>query len=97
MRLGSLRHPLAAPDLDDVVAAYRIWRYESAAVHSAYRTWQCAPARDARKTFAAYQIALDCEEEAAQSYARILDHARHRPEIDLVRQIRQLAVEMRPT
>lgn len=96
MRLRSLLHPPTSPDLDDVVAAYRIWRYESAAVHSAYRTWLCAPARDARKTFSAYRMALECEERAAQSYARILDHARHRPEIDLVRQIRQLAVEMGP-
>lgn len=96
MRLGSLRHLPTSPDLDDVLAAYRIWRYESAAVRSAYRTWLCASARDARETFAAYRMALDCEERAARSYARILGHVRHRPGIDLVPQNWQ-AVEVGPT
>ena len=97
MRPGTFSIRRRRPDLDDVVAAYRIWRYESAAVHSAYRTWLRAPAREARKTFSAYQMALDCEERAAQTYARMLDHARHRPEIDVTRQIRQLAAEVGPT
>jgi hypothetical protein len=97
MRLGSFSIRRSRPDLDDVVAAYRTWRFEAATVEDAYRTWLCAPAREKRETFSAYRTALDCEERAAQDYARILHHARHRPEIDLMSQIQKLAVEIGST
>lgn len=71
MRLGFFFIRLRCPDLDDVVAAYRVWRHESAAVHSAYGAWLRAPAREAHNTFSTYVVALDREERAAQTYARV--------------------------
>ena len=93
MKLRSLAIRRRRVNLDDVVAAYRIWRHEAAAVHGAYRRWLCAPSRDAFEAFAAYRWALDCEELAAQAYARVLHRARHLRGLDLVSHLGQLTVE----
>jgi hypothetical protein len=91
LRLSSLLH--RRPDVDAVVAAYRNWSCESAGVRAAYRTWLCGPASDAPAAFAAYGAALDREERAASIFAQRLRRSRHRPTVDLARQLARLAVE----
>ena len=63
-------------DLDSVFTAHATWRRESTAVQTAYSSWARATTSDARAAFAAYGLALDREELAADAYARLFDHAR---------------------
>jgi len=50
--------------IDDVFDAYLEWRDESAEVWQAYKRWNGAPAREARRKFWAYRAALEREEHA---------------------------------
>jgi len=79
-------------DIDTVVAAYSAWRRECAAVRTAYGRWTRAARSDAWFAFAAYSAALDREQRAADTYARLLPRARRRPELDVARQLAQLPV-----
>ena len=79
-------------EIDDVVAAYSAWRRESAAVRAAYGRWVRAATRDARFAFTAYRVALDRQEDAANTYAQVLPRAQRRAELDVVRQLAQLPV-----
>jgi len=58
--------------IDDAFDAYLEWRDESAEVWHAYKRWNGAPARDARRKFWAYRAALEREEHAARVYGRLL-------------------------
>jgi len=78
--------------VDDVVAAYSVWRDECAAVRSAYGRWARAPRSDACFAFAAYRVALDREEKAANVYARLLPRAQRRAELNVARQLAQIPV-----
>ena len=93
MSFRLLPRPPRRTNLGGVIAAYAIWRCESAAVQAAYRAWLCAPPSSAFVAFEAYWAALDREERAAGTYARLLHRARRRPGIDLVRQLAQLTPE----
>jgi len=91
MRLRSFtRAARRRAEIDDVVAAYAAWRCESAAVHAAYGRWARAATRDARFAFAAYRVALDREEDAANTYSRLIPRAQRRAELDLARKLAQL-------
>jgi hypothetical protein len=79
-------------EIDAVVTAYAAWRRECAAVRAAYGRWTRAARRDACFAFAAYRVALEREERAADIYARLLPRAKRRPELDVARQLAQLAV-----
>ena len=48
------------------------WRDESAEVCHAYKRWNGAPAREARRKFWAYRAALEREEHAARVYGRLM-------------------------
>jgi len=74
-------------DIDAVLAAYSDWKRECAAVRDAYGRWGRLAKRDARYGFAAYRAALDREERAADSYARLLRGIRPWPELDVARQL----------
>ena len=69
-------------DLDSVFTAHATRKRESAAVQTAYSSWARATTSDARAAFAAYRLALDREELAADAYARLFDHARLRAELN---------------
>jgi hypothetical protein len=57
---------LVAPWLEDEFVERHIrWRQEATAVSWAYEDWQAAEAPDEPIAFAAYQAALDREEQAA--------------------------------
>jgi hypothetical protein len=58
--------------IDDAFDAYLEWRDESAEVSHAYRRWNGAPAREARRKFWAYRAALEREEHAARVYGRLV-------------------------
>jgi hypothetical protein len=58
---------------DDAFDAYLDWRGESAEVWHAYKRWNGAPAREARRKFWAYRAALEREEHAARVYRRLVD------------------------
>ena len=58
--------------IDDAFDAYLEWRDESAEVWHAYKRWNGAPAREARKKFWAYRAALEREEHAARVYGRLV-------------------------
>ncbi len=77
-------------DIDAVVVAYSVWRRECAGVRAAYGRWVRAATSDACFAFAAYRVALDREEQAADVYARLLPRAQRRPELDVARQLAQL-------
>lgn len=77
-------------DVDDAVAAYSAWKRECAAVRAAYGKWVRSARSDACGAFAAYRVALDREQHAADIYARLLPRGRHRPELDVARQLAQL-------
>ena len=57
--------PAASQSADEFLEGYLRWREQSAAVQSAYERWRAAPPVDRALTFAAYQSALDLEEQAA--------------------------------
>jgi hypothetical protein len=67
--------------IDDAFDAYLEWRHESAEVWHAYKRWNGAPAREARRNFWAYRAALEREEHAARVYRRLVSRleatARH--------------------
>ena len=93
MKLGPRPRLRRRASIGAVLAAYGLWRCESAAVQAAYRAWLCAPSSSACVAFEAYWAALDREERAAHVYARLLHRARRRPGIDVVRQLAQLTPE----
>lgn len=78
-------------EIDAVLSAYSAWQRESSAVRAAYGGWKRAARTDAVSAFAAYRVALDREERAADTYARLLPRAQRRPEFDVVRQLAQLS------
>ena len=72
------------PLIDDAFDAYLEWREESAEVWHAYKRWNGAPAREARRKFWAYRAALEREEHAARVYgplvSRLEESSRERAE-----------------
>ena len=58
--------------IDDAFDAYLEWRDESAEVSRAYKRWNGAPAREARRKFWAYRAALEREEHAARVYGGLV-------------------------
>jgi len=86
------RHAQWNRDVDYVLAAYMAWKAECAGVRAAYKNWTRAAMSDTCLAFAAYRVALDREERAAAIYSRRLSRATCRPEIDVARQLAQLAV-----
>jgi hypothetical protein len=72
--------------VDAAVAAYRQWHSERDAVRAAYRVWVAASAF-AEPAFEAYQSALDREERAATTYARLMRRVRHLTETGLAHQL----------
>jgi hypothetical protein len=76
-------------DVENAVSAYRAWRRECAAVRAAYGRWTRAAKTDAWSAFAAYRVALEREERAADMYARLLPRAQRRPEFEVARQLAQ--------
>ena len=79
-------------DIDKILAAYSAWRHECAAVRTAYGKWVRATTSDASVAFAAYRVALDREQRAADIYARCLRGAHCRPELDVAMQLTQLSI-----
>jgi hypothetical protein len=69
--------------VDAAVAAYRQWRFERDAVRAAYQIWIAASAFREPLDFHAYQAALDREEQAAKTYARLTRRVRHLTETGL--------------
>ena len=61
--------------VDAVMDGYVTWREQSMAVTMTYAHWKCAPRDDRTTAFDAYLAALDCEEEAASAYRRLLEQA----------------------
>lgn len=82
-------------DIDMVIAAYSAWRAECDTVRNAYVRWVRAATNDAHLAFTAYRSALDREERAAEIYARLLPRAQPRSELDVARQLAQLAAPIR--
>jgi hypothetical protein len=74
--------------IDDIMDAYLEWRQQSAAVTAAYAHWQGAATSHAASAFGAYTAALDREELASNSYARLLQQSRHLHAADLQRAAR---------
>jgi hypothetical protein len=66
--------------IDAAIAAYVQWRCESDAVHATYRGWIAATALGEPMAFEAYRSALDREERAATTYARLMSRVGHLPE-----------------
>ena len=65
--LGPAPPARGAPLLDDeFLESYVSWREEAGAVQRAYDRWQAAEETDEVLAFAAYQAALDREEQAAK-------------------------------
>jgi hypothetical protein len=79
--------------IDDVMDAYIEWRHQSADVDAAYRRWSVATSDDTALAFAAYTAALDREERASKSYARLMQRSTHLHSDDLERaaQLREAA------
>jgi hypothetical protein len=73
--------------VDEAVAAYREWHSEREAVRAAYRVWIRANAFAEPSAFEAYQSALDREECAAKTYARLMRRVRHLTETGLAGQL----------
>ena len=73
--------------VDAAVAAYRQWHSERDAVRAAYRVWVAASAFAEPLAFEAYKSALDREERAATTYARLMRRVRHLTEIGLAHQL----------
>ena len=70
MRLKLIRRSTRQRALvDAAVTAYAQWRSECTAVRAAYRRWMGAGAVEKAFAFAAYNDALDREEQAAKRYA----------------------------
>lgn len=73
--------------VDAAVAAYRQWHSERDAVRAAYRVWVAASAFAEPLAFEAYQSALDREERAATTYARLMRRVPHLTETGLAHQL----------
>ena len=63
MTTGAGSDPIA-----DLIEVYVDWRQESAALQDAYERWSSAPEPDQDLAFAAYNAALDREEQASIVY-----------------------------
>jgi hypothetical protein len=74
--------------IDDVMDAYIDWRHHSADVDEAYRRWTGAVSADTALAFSAYQAALDREELASRSYARLIRRNSHLFAADMERAAR---------
>jgi hypothetical protein len=74
--------------IDDVMDAYIEWRHESADVDAAYRRWSGSASDETALAFAAYTAALDREEQASISYARLIRRSSHAHADDLERAAR---------
>jgi hypothetical protein len=79
MKWLAVRKPDASPKpgahvprwlADDVVESYICWREESAFVQTAYEHWEGADDLEQPEAFAAYQAALDREQQAAHVFRR---------------------------
>ena len=68
---------------DHAVLAYVEWRAQCTAVWDAYRCWVDGGDTDAALAYAAYEAALDREEEAARIYARLMGRVGHMVETGL--------------
>jgi hypothetical protein len=73
--------------VDAVVSAYAQWRAERDAVRVAYRVWIAASASSEPLAFDAYQAALEREERAAKTYARLMGRLGHVAEAGLAHQL----------
>jgi hypothetical protein len=73
--------------VDAAVAAYKQWRSERDAVRATYRAWIAASAFGEPLAFEAYQSALDREERAAKTYARLMTCVGHLAETGLAHQL----------
>ena len=71
-RAGRQRELLGA-----ATVAYDQWRDQCAAVRIAYHGWVGSPSAENAVAFRAYTAALDREERAANSYARLIGRAGH--------------------
>jgi hypothetical protein len=80
--------------VDAAVAAYRQWHSERDAVRAAYRVWLAASAFAEPLAFEAYQSALDREERAATTYARLMRRVRHLTETGLAHQLALIQVPL---
>jgi hypothetical protein len=56
--------------MDEAMDAYAGWRDQCSAAERAYRYWAAARGADADSWYAAYSVALDREQRAADHYAR---------------------------
>ena len=63
--------------VDSAVAAYMQWRSERDATRAAYRVSTATTAFGEPLAIEAYQSALDREERAADTYARLVSRVRH--------------------
>lgn len=70
--VGDMGNEIHDNTIDDVLTAYLEWLEESEEVESAYRRWSTAPSTDTAQAFAAYVAALDREDRASASYARVM-------------------------
>jgi len=59
--------------IDDLMEMYVEWREECVGLDSAYQRWLSVPVAERDLAFAAYQAALDREEQASAVYARRSD------------------------
>jgi hypothetical protein len=57
---------------DEMIHCWAEWRESAFEVTYAYNRWSAAPATEEAERFAAYVSALDQEEAAAASYAKVL-------------------------
>jgi hypothetical protein len=64
--------PYSSTLIDAVMDGYVAWREESAGVETAYGYWVQAGPERREMAFAAYSAALDREEHAAATYARLM-------------------------
>jgi len=66
--------PACAAATDALINAYVAWREACARVRIAYERWDVCEPLDRDLTFAAYLAALECEDHAADIYARRVEH-----------------------
>ena len=61
--------------VDQLIESYVAWRETCAGVDDAYRHWASETRPRGRVAFGLYMAALDAEEQAAESYARLVRRA----------------------
>jgi hypothetical protein len=61
--------------VDQLVESYVAWRETCAGVDDAYHDWASETGARGRVAFAVYMAALNAEEQAAESYARLVRRA----------------------